>query len=111
MSEFDDIDELFQEALDEAGITDEQIMQLAMMIDETLAKSLPESMGFPDWTYKDLPRMLPSVKDEFVALVGEDNIKWITFADYDDGSVRGQVLLSPVAMAAIEKMATNASMN
>lgn len=111
MNEFDDIDELFQEALDEAGITDEQIMQLAMMIDETLAKSLPESMGFPDWTYKDLPRMLPSVKDEFVALVGEDNIKWITFADYDDGSVRGQVLLSPVAMAAIEKMATNASMN
>ena len=114
MSNFDDnadITEMFNAALDEAGISDAEIMQLAMMLDETLAKSLPESMGFPDWTYKDLPRMLPSVKDEFISLVGEDNIKWITFANYDDGSVRGQVLLSPIAMAAIEKMATNASMN
>lgn len=111
MSNFDDIDELFQQALDEAGITDAEIMQLAMMIDEALAKGLPESMGFPDWTYKDLPRMLPSVKDEFIALVGEDNIKWITFANYDDGSVRGQVLLSPTAMAIVEKTATSPSMN
>lgn len=111
MSEFDDIDELFQQALDEAGITDADIMQLAMMLDEALAKELPKSMGFPDWTYKDLPRMIPSVKDEFVALVGEENIKWITFANYDDGSVRGQVLLSPTAMAIVEKTATSPSMN
>ena len=33
------------------------------------------------------------------------------FAEYDDGSVRGQVLLSPVAMAAIEMMATKPSVN
>lgn len=111
MSNFDDIDELFQQALDEAGITDAEIMQLAMMLDEEIAKSLPASMGFPDWTYKDLPRMIPSVKDEFIALVGEENIKWITFANYDDGSVRGQVLLSPTAMAIVEKTATSPSMN
>ena len=111
MSNFDDIDELFQQALDEAGITDADIMQLAMMLDETLTKSLPEELGFPDWTYKDLPRMIPSVKDEFVALVGEENIKWITFASYDDGSVRGQVLLSPTAMAIVEKTATSPRMN
>lgn len=111
MSDFDNIGELMDQALEEAGITDAEIMQLAMMLDEELAKSLPASMGFPDWVYKDLPRMTESVKDEFIALVGEDNIKWITFANYDDGSVRGQVLLSPTAMAIVEKTATKPSMN
>lgn len=114
MNDFDDnadITEMFNAALEEAGITDEEVMQLAMMLDEALGKSIPAELGFPDWTYKDLPRMLPSVKDEFVALVGEDNIKWITFASYDDGSVRGQVLLSPTAMAIVEKTATSPRMN
>ena len=100
----------FQDTLKELGVTDEEIMQLVMMLDEGL-KSLPETLGFPDWTYKDLPRMTPEVKDDFVAMIGEENIQWITFADYDDGSVRGQVLLSPVAMAILEKAATNPSVN
>lgn len=96
--------------MDDLEITDEEILQLAMMLDEATA-SLPESLGFPEWTYKDLPRMTPEVRDEFVEMIGHENIQWITFADYDDGSVRGQVLLSPTAMAIIEKAATNPSVN
>ena len=105
MSDFD-----LEAAMQEAGITEEELNQLAMMMDEAM-KSLPASMGFPDWTYKDLPRMTPELKDEFVELIGEENIKWITFAEYDDGSVRGQVILSPIAMAAIEKTASRATLN
>lgn len=96
--------------MQEAGITEEEIKQFSMMLDEA-RQDLPKSLGKPDWTYKDLPRMLPEVKDDFIKLIGEENIEWITFAEYDDGSVRGQVLLSPVAMAAIELMATKPSVN
>lgn len=100
----------FQKIMEDLEITDEEIMQLAQMLDEGLV-DLPKSLGFPEWTYKDLPRMTPEVKDDFVSMIGEENIQWITFADYDDGSVRGQVLLSPTAMAIIEKAATNPSVN
>lgn len=96
--------------MQEAGLTEEEIKQFSMLLDEAL-QGLPKSLGKPDWTYKDLPRMLPEVKDDFIKLIGEENIEWITFAEYDDGSVRGQVLLSPVAMAAIEMMATKPSVN
>lgn len=107
MNEF----EYIGKVLKDAGITYEQVMQLSMMMDEELANSLPEYLGLPDWIYKNLPRMVVSVKDEFVDLIGESNINWLTFANYDDGSVSGQVLLSPTAMAIIEKLVTNASMN
>lgn len=100
----------FQKMIEELEITDDEIMELAMMLDEGL-NTLPENLGFPDWTYKDLPRMLPEVRDDLIAMIGEENIKWITHADYDDGSVRGQVLLSPVAMAILERAATNPSVN
>ena len=96
--------------MQEAGLTEEEIKQFSMMLDEAM-QGLPKTLGKPDWTYKDLPRMLPEVKDDFIKLIGEENIEWITFAEYDDGSVRGQVLLSPVAMAAIEMMATKPSVN
>ena len=96
--------------MQEAGLTEEEIKQFSMLLDEAM-QELPKSLGKPDWTYKDLPRMLPEVKDDFIKLIGEENIEWITFAEYDDGSVRGQVLLSPVAMAAIELMATKPSVN
>lgn len=89
MSELDTI-------MQEAGLTEEEIKQFSMMLDEAM-QGLPKSLGKPDWTYKDLPRMLPEVKDDFIKLIGEENIEWITFAEYDDGSVRGQVLLSPIS--------------
>jgi hypothetical protein len=102
----DELDKIMKEA----GITEEEVLELSMMLDEAM-QDLPASMGFPDWTYKDLPRMTRPLLDEFIQLVGEENIKWITFADYDNGSVRGQVILSPTAMAAIEKTATQPSLN
>lgn len=101
-----EIDRLIQDS----GLTEEELKQLFMMLDEAM-QELPKSLGKPDWTYRDLPRMTPDVMEEFIQLVSEENIEWITIAKYDDGSVRGQVLLSPVAMAAIEMVATKASVN
>lgn len=100
----------FNQLLLEAGVTEDDIKELAMMLDEAM-QELPKKLGKPDWTYKDLPRMTRPVLEDFIELVGKDNIEWITFADYDDDSVRGQVLLSPEAMAAIELVATKVSVN
>jgi hypothetical protein len=52
-------------------------------------------VGRPDWLYLDLPRMSEEKIDEVIAYVGEDNIYWLTFADYGNGQLRGQCLISP----------------
>jgi hypothetical protein len=67
------------------------------MIDDVLSKSLPISMGKPNWVYRDLPRMLPALMDEFKMVVGDENLQWVTWADYGR-TVRGQVLISPDGM-------------
>lgn len=64
-------------------------------------QSIAESVGKPDWTYRDLPRMTPETLNQLVMIIGEENIDWITHASYDDGSVRGQILISPLGMAAL----------
>lgn len=52
------------------------------------------------WIYRDLPRMSHEYFDKFVELVGEENIAWITLADYGF-TKRGQLLISPTGMANI----------
>lgn len=49
------------------------------------------------YAYKDLPRLTPEYFEKFIELVGEDNIVWLTFADYGD-TKRGQILISPAGL-------------
>ena len=49
------------------------------------------------WVYRDLPRMAPEYFEKLVALIGEDNIVWLSRADYGD-TQRGQMLVSPAGM-------------
>lgn len=55
------------------------------MLDELIEKG---------WVYRDLPRMSPELFDKFIEIVGDENIKWLTKADYGD-SKRGQLMVNP----------------
>lgn len=46
------------------------------------------------WQYRDLPRMTYEAFDKFVSIVGEENIRWLTLADYGNAK-RGQLIISP----------------
>ena len=65
---------------------------------------LPEGEPFPGetlradgWVYRDLPRLTYDAFDLFVSIVGEDNIRWLTRADYGNAT-RGQCFISPDGM-------------
>ena len=73
---------------------------LNAMLDAAYA-DLAEQMGKPGWKYRDLPRMTPETLNMLVMIIGEENIEWITHASYDDGSCRGQILISPLGMDAL----------
>lgn len=67
--------------------------------------ALPDSEPFPGetlladgWVYRDLPRLTPEAMEKFVGIVTEGEIRWLTKARYPDGSVRGQLLISPKGM-------------
>ena len=81
------------------------LQELNRMLDEAIAegiKSDPSMAEYRDWHYRDLPRMTPELMEEFREIIGDENLKWITFAKYDYGtSVRGQVLISPAGMQAL----------
>ncbi len=52
------------------------------------------------WVYRDLPRMAPEQLDQLVAIIGDDNIVWLSKADYGS-SKRGQLLISPAGMQSL----------
>lgn len=56
-----------------------------------------ETLRADGWEYRDLPRMSPEYFDKFMALVGPENIRWLTFADYGD-TKRGQCFISPTGL-------------
>lgn len=69
------------------------------------AMPLPEGEPFPGetlradgWQYRDLPRLSYEMFDYFVSIVGEENIRWLTMADYGN-SKRGQLFISPTGFA------------
>jgi hypothetical protein len=71
-------------------------------IELTFPDILGQDMGFTDhrsdWVYRDLPRMKEEFFDLFLNIVGNENISWLTQAEYqEDGyrSRRGQLLVSP----------------
>lgn len=49
------------------------------------------------WVYRDLPKLSYEMFDKLVAMIGEENIVWLTQADYGT-SKRGQLLVSPAGM-------------
>lgn len=59
------------------------------MIEELMAEG---------WAYRDLPRMTPDALQMLLDIVGEENTKWITFAKYGSGAVRGQLMISPAGI-------------
>lgn len=69
---------------------------------QEMEQALAKSLGKPDWTYRDLPRMTRESLDRMIQIIGEEEIYWITFADYGE-SVRGQLLISPVGMEALRQ--------
>jgi hypothetical protein len=71
-------------------------------IDQIFGEGIAEELGKPDWTYKDLPRMVPELFYTFIEIVGEENLHWIAMANYGD-TLRGQVLISPVGMEKLKK--------
>lgn len=79
-------------------------MSLSELMDEA-NKALAEAAGVPGWTYRDLPRMTHEVMKQFIELVGSENLKFLTYADYGNAAVRGQVFISPKGMEIIDKTA------
>lgn len=74
-------------------------------------EAFQEMMGLPGWRYHDLPKLTCADFDRFVEIVGEDNLQWITLAEYgpykDRPALRrGQVMMSPEAVRRAEAYAS-----
>lgn len=82
--------------------TNQEIFEALRSLDGIMEEGLQESMNLPGYTYRDLPRMTRECMSDFVSLVGEENLRWVTLADYGP-SVRGQVMISPEGMQKISE--------
>jgi hypothetical protein len=63
--------------------------------------AMPRPEGKEDWSYRDLPKVREDFFAELLALIGEENIHWLTRAQYvHDGEVfkRGQMFVSPAGL-------------
>lgn len=56
-----------------------------------------ETIRADGWVYRDLDRMTPDAWDELHCVIGADNIRFMTWANYGK-SVRGQIWISPAGM-------------
>lgn len=72
------------------------------------SEAFAEMMNLPGWEYRDLPRMTPELMIKFQEIVGLENLRWITFADYGT-SQRGQVMISPDGIAKLSELANSQS--
>lgn len=63
------------------------------------ASGIAAAHGRPDWTYRDMPNMLPATWELLMAVIGAENVEHLTHAErtWPNGevTVRGQVLISP----------------
>lgn len=64
--------------------------------------ALAKEMGYPGWTYRDIPWVTPDVWDKFFDIAGQENCKIIITTRQGDDRCRGQVLISPVGMARLQ---------
>lgn len=73
-----------------------------------LSEHMPRPKGKEDWHYRDLPQMREDFFNDFVELIGEENIVWLTRAQYqhEDGLYkRGQLFMSPEGMERVSAYA------
>lgn len=66
-----------------------------------MLQHMPRPPGKEDWEYRDLPKIRSDFFAQFIELVGEENIVWITRARYEheDGTYeRGQLWVSPAGL-------------
>jgi hypothetical protein len=70
---------------------------------------IPQTEPFPSetliadgWIYRDLPKMTPEAFDKFMAILGDENARFLTFARYGREAVRGQLLISPSGMSRLK---------
>lgn len=47
------------------------------------------------WQYGDLPKLSREEFEKFRNLVGDENLRWLSFATYGPDSIRGQYFISP----------------
>lgn len=78
---------------------------------------LPNSEPFPGetlradgWQYRDVPPMLPELWKELMDIIGEGNVRLLTFAERtykgdDRVYVRGQMFISPAGLKNAEEHA------
>lgn len=73
---------------------------------------LPNTEPFPGetlladgWQYRDLPKLSYELFDQLVEWIWEENIRWLTVADYGN-SKRGQFLISPDGIERLKARAT-----
>lgn len=73
-------------------------------IEQIMGESIAEELGKPGWLYGDLPKLTKEYFDKFIDIIGEENIHWITLAQYpanfaflnnEEPLYRGQYLVSP----------------
>jgi hypothetical protein len=85
-------------------LTVEEMEDLAGAIARLLKsqeKEIAESMGVPDWTYRDLPWAPADFYPKFIEVVGEENFKFLAKTERANGDWRGQILVSPEGMERI----------
>ena len=79
---------------------DDYLTMISAELEKAIVEGLtqdPSMAEYRTWHYKDLPRMTHELMDKFKVIVGEENLYWLTYADYGN-SVRGQILISPTGM-------------
>lgn len=85
----------------------EQDFDIMQLFHQAEQEVMQKATGLSDWTYKDLPRMSSELMVEFKFVVGEDNLHWITFAEYPGRVCRGQVMISPDGINRIKNYQTD----
>jgi hypothetical protein len=71
------------------------------------SEAFAEMLNKPGWTYRDLPKMKREFINELIEIAGQENLQWITYAEYKNWGkekldlARGQILISPEGMERI----------
>lgn len=75
---------------------------------------MPKTEPFPGetliadgWVYRDLPKMTQEAFDNLHTIIGAQNTRFLTFASYPNGAVRGQLLVSPAGMERLKTYAVS----
>lgn len=75
-------------------------MSAALMAAMPLPEGEPfvgETIRADGWVYRDLDRMTPDAWEQLRGIIGDENIRMMTWANYGK-SVRGQIWISPTGI-------------